>query len=73
MKKMLLKPQREIMNSVLAYQDEEWVDEYECEYFDDYYCDDDDYCAYEENAGDCTEHARWGFTNGDYFDLSACV
>ena len=73
MKKVLLKPQREAANSVLAYEDEDWVDEYECAYFDDYFCDDDNYCGFEENSGNCTEHARWGVLNGKYFDLQGCV
>lgn len=72
MKRVLLKPQREIMNSVLAYQNEDWVDEYECEYFDDYYCDGDDICEYKIDMGNCTEYTRFGELNGEPFDLATC-
>ena len=65
MKTVLLKPQREIMNSVLAYQDEGdddqdcsgsywyannlWFANWPCDAF----CEDYD-CWYEEDAGSCT-------------------
>ena len=55
MKTTLHKPQREIMNTVLAYQDEE-MDELSYTYTDDWYCNYDTVtCDFEANVGDCTE------------------
>ena len=61
MKTVLLKPQRSVPNSILAYHDEDpdHYYEYECEYSDDYFCS-NLACEYKIGAGDCTEvYLEW--------------
>ena len=72
MKKMLLKPQREASYAVFAYEDED--DDTEVTFifrrFHNYYCDlYSANCAFEQDAGNCTQVVK----AGDGYEIRFCL
>ena len=80
MKIMLLKPQREVANSVLAYQDEdddrvvEHVS-YDYTWREDYQCDlESARCEFHPNIGDCQEYADlYRLASGRIYYTVGCI
>ncbi len=77
MKKVLLKPQCEVTNSVLAYQDEDDVElwNYDHTWRDDYQCDyESARCEFHPNIGDCYEYASvYRTASGQIYYIVGCL